>query len=154
MTNNDILRRLRYALTLNNDALQTIFAQGNLAVSHQQLHVWLLKEEEEGCELCPDSALSQFLDGLIIARRGARPDAPAQEIPNRINNNLVLRKLRIALNFKEEDMLATFACANFKLSKSELSSFFRAKGQKNYQDCGDQILRNFLLGLTAKYRPS
>ncbi|MGL5374811.1 MAG: DUF1456 family protein [Aeromonas veronii] len=158
MTNNDILRRLRYALSISNDQMVEMFAKGNLAIDHAQLHGWLMKEAEEGEEQeagydpCPDAALSQFLDGLIATRRGVREDAPPQVVPNRINNNMILRKLRIALNFKEEDMLATLKLANFNLSKSELSALFRARDHKHYQDCGDQILRNFLLGLTAKYR--
>lgn len=158
MTNNDILRRLRYALTISNDEMVEMFAKGNLAIDHAQLHGWLMKEAEEGevqeagYAACPDSALNQFLDGLIVTRRGVREDAPPQVVPNRINNNLILRKLRIALNFKEEDMLGTLKLADFNLSKSELSALFRSKDHKHYQDCGDQILRNFLLGLTAKYR--
>ncbi|MEW7866526.1 DUF1456 family protein [Aeromonas diversa] len=158
MTNNDILRRLRYALSLGNDQMVEMFAKGNLAIDHTQLHGWLMKEAEEGEEQeagfspCPDAALSQFLDGFIAVRRGVREDAPPQEIPNRINNNLILRKLRIGLNFKEEDMLGTLKLADFKLSKSELSALFRSRDHKHYQDCGDQILRNFLIGLTAKYR--
>ncbi|MGL4251788.1 MAG: DUF1456 family protein [Aeromonas sp.] len=158
MTNNDILRRLRYALTISNDQMVEMFAKGNLTINHAQLHGWLMKEADEGevqeagYAPCPDSVLSQFLDGLIATRRGVREDAPPQVIPNRINNNLILRKLRIALNFKEEDMLATLKLANFNLSKSELSALFRARDHKHYQDCGDQILRNFLLGLTTKYR--
>ena len=158
MTNNDILRRLRYALTISNDQMVEMFAKGNLTVDHAQLHSWLLKEAAEGEEQdpgfvpCPDAALSQFLDGFIVVRRGVRENAPPQVIPNRINNNLILRKLRIGLDYKEEDMLGTLKLANFNLSKSELSALFRAKDHKHYQDCGDQILRNFLIGLTAKYR--
>ena len=126
MTNNDILRRLRYALTISNDQMVEMFAKGNLTVTHAQLHSWLLKEAAEGEEQdpgfvpCPDAALSQFLDGFIVVRRGVREDAPPQVIPNRINNNLILRKLRIGLNYKEEDMLGTLKLANFNLSKSEL----------------------------------
>ncbi|MDO2949497.1 DUF1456 family protein [Aeromonas simiae] len=158
MTNNDILRRLRYALSINNDQMVEMFAKGNLTVTHAQLHGWLMKEAAEGEEQeagfvpCPDAALSQFLDGLIAVRRGVRDDAPPQVIPNRINNNLILRKLRIALNFKEEEMLGTLKLADFNLSKSELTALFRSREHKHYQDCGDQILRNFLIGLTAKYR--
>ena len=110
------------------------------------------EEQDPGFVPCPDAALSQFLDGFIVVRRGVREDAPPQVIPNRINNNLILRKLRIGLDYKEEDMLGTLKLANFNLSKSELSALFRAKDHKHYQDCGDQILRNFLIGLTAKYR--
>ncbi|MBV7415268.1 DUF1456 family protein [Aeromonas sp. sif2433] len=158
MTNNDILRRLRYALTISNNQMVDMFAKGNLTVDHAQLHSWLLKGAEEGEEqdpgfvACPDAALSQFLDGFIITRRGVREGAPAQVIPNRINNNLILRKLRIGLDYKEEDMLGTLKLADFNLSKSELSALFRSKDHKHYQDCGDQILRNFLIGLTTKYR--
>ncbi len=92
MTNNDILRRLRYALSISNDQMVDMFAKGNLTVTHAQLHGWLIKEAEEGEEqeagfaACPDSALSQFLDGFILVRRGAREDAPAQVIPNRIGS--------------------------------------------------------------------
>ena len=158
MTNNDIRRRLRYALTISNGQMVGMFAKGNLTVDHAQLHSWLLKEaakeeeQEAGYAACPDSAMSQYLDGFIAVRRGVRENAPPQMIPNRINNNLILRKLRIGLDYKEEDMLGTLKLANFNLSKSELSALFRAKDHKHYQDCGDQILRNFLIGLTAKYR--
>ncbi len=82
MTNNDILRRLRYALSISNDQMVDMFAKGNLTVTHAQLHGWLMKEAEEGevqeagFAACPDSALSQFLDGLILVRRGVRADAP------------------------------------------------------------------------------
>ncbi|HGY1036367.1 TPA: DUF1456 family protein, partial [Aeromonas salmonicida subsp. salmonicida] len=64
MTNNDILRRLRYALTISNDQMVEMFAKGNLTVTHAQLHSWLMKEAAEGEEqeagyvACPDAALS------------------------------------------------------------------------------------------------
>ncbi|MBU1079865.1 MAG: DUF1456 family protein, partial [Spirochaetes bacterium] len=70
--------------------------------------------------------------------------APA---PAALDNNMVLKKIRIALELKEEDMIAVMRLAGADLSKNELSALFRKKGQKNYMECMDQFLRNFLSGL-------
>jgi uncharacterized protein YehS (DUF1456 family) len=121
----------------------------------------LKKEEEEGYVECTDRELELFLDGLIIAKRGRKesPDLNKAQEPEplvkpevRMSNNLVLKKLRIALDFKEDDMLEVFRLSEFAITKPELSALFRKKGNKNYKVCGDQILKNFLQGLTAKYR--
>ncbi|WP_373512936.1 DUF1456 family protein, partial [Persicitalea sp.] len=69
------------------------------------------------------------------------------------NNNLVLRKLKIALSMDDTDMLDVFALPGFHISKHEISAFFRKPGNSRYRDCKDQILRNFLVGLQMKYRP-
>jgi uncharacterized protein YehS (DUF1456 family) len=121
----------------------------------------LKKEEEEGYVECTDRELELLLDGLIIAKRGRKesPDLNKAQEPEplvkpevRMSNNLVLKKLRIALDFKEDDMLEVFRLSEFAITKPELSALFRKKGNKNYKVCGDQILKNFLQGLTAKYR--
>ena len=69
-----------------------------------------------------------------------------------LTNNSILKKLRIALKFREDDMLSTLKLAGMNLSKSELSALFRKEGQRHYKECGDQILRNFLQGMTMRYR--
>ena len=63
-------------------------------------------------------------------------------------------KLRIALNMKAEDIIETLEVANFRLSKHELSSFFRKPDNKHYRECKDQILRNFLMGVQLQLRPT
>ena len=101
--------------------------------------------------------LSAFLDGLIVHKRGKRELAPGQEPPPPIlakTNNMVLRKLRIAFDLKEADMLALLELGGFRLSKAELSALFRKEGHKHYRECGDQVLRYFVGGLTAKLRPA
>jgi uncharacterized protein YehS (DUF1456 family) len=70
-----------------------------------------------------------------------------------MTNNLVLKKLRVAFELKEDDMLAVLHDAGFEVSRPELSALFRAPTHKNYRACGDQLLRNFLKGLTARVRP-
>ena len=113
------------------------------------------KEDEEGFTECSDRELEMFLDGLIIDRRGKKENAAAD--PNLIKkadvaNNMILKKLRIALDFKEADMLEMFRLGEFEISKSELSALFRNKNHKNYKECGDQLLKKFLNGITAHFR--
>ncbi len=154
MTNNDILRRLRYALNIKDVTMIEIFKLSEHKIVKSELTGLLKKEEEEGYANCSDNVMELFLDGLIIYKRGKRETVPVnvekKELP--LTNNNVLKKLRIALQFREDDMLGTLKLAGMNLSKSELSALFRKEGQRHYKECGDQILRNFLKGLTMRYR--
>lgn len=154
MINNDVLRRVRYALNLNDQAMIDIFALGDVEISRSELLDWLKKDNQEGYVGLDDKRLDAFLKGLITYRRGKleTPPGQAQKPEAPLTNNGILKKLRIALNFKEEDMLNTLKLADFAISKGELSAFFRQKGHKNYRECGDQIIRNFLQGLTIHFR--
>jgi uncharacterized protein YehS (DUF1456 family) len=71
---------------------------------------------------------------------------------SRLTNNAILKKIRIALELKEDDMLAILKLADVDLSKSELTALFRKEGHKNYKECGDQFLRKFLRGISIRYR--
>jgi len=97
--------------------------------------------------------LASFLDGLINEKRGKK-DGPQAEPEKRLTNNIIFRKLKIALNLKDDDVLEIMSLANLRLSKHELSAFFRKPGHKNYRECQAQILRNFLKGVQLKYRPN
>jgi uncharacterized protein YehS (DUF1456 family) len=150
MTNNDLLRRLRYALNLNGETIAELCTLGGHEIRPIDVLKLLKKEEETGFVVCDDTVMGAFLDGLIISRRGAHDPKPgsAKTMAMALNNNLIMRKLRIALELNEEAMLAIFGKAGVQLSKSELSAMFRAEGHRNYKLCGDQILRNFIRGLT------
>lgn len=153
MLNNDILRRVRYALTLNDKTMIEIFALSNIEINREQLLQWLKKDHEEEFVSLDNQHMSLFLDGLITHKRGKLPDQPQPPpTPSPLTNNMILKKLRIALAFKEEDMLNAFGLANFKISRGELSAFFRQKGHKHHRECGDQVLRNFLQGITLQFR--
>ena len=69
-----------------------------------------------------------------------------------MTNNEILKKLRIALNLKDTDIIDILKLADFDISKSELSALFRSEDQRNYRECGDQILRRFLNGLIIRNR--
>lgn len=154
MTNNDILRRLRYALNLKDITMIDIFKLSEHNIEKPELTHLLKKEQEEGYEDCSDTVLELFLDGLIIYKRGKGQIEPGsvtkQELP--LTNNSILKKLRISLKFREDDMLDTLKLAGMNISKSELSALFRKEGQRHYKECGDQLLRNFLKGLTLRNR--
>jgi uncharacterized protein YehS (DUF1456 family) len=153
MTNNDILRRIRYIFDFSDTKIITIFGHAGLKVSREQISDWLKKDDDPGYKACNDTLLATFLNGLIIEKRGKR-DGPLPQPEKKLNNNIIFRKLKIALNLKEEDTLAILELASLKISKHELSAFFRRENHKHYRVCKDQILRNFLNGLQLKYRPS
>lgn len=154
MNNNDILRRLRYALDISNPTMIEIFQLSGCSIEQPTLLKLLKKEEEEDFISCSNPLMSFFLDGLIVHRRGRRDsDAGGAPKPDAsLNNNAILKKLRIALDLKEEDMLAIMGLAGVKISKAELSALFRNKDHKHFKECGDQFLRNFLQGLTIRNR--
>ncbi len=69
-----------------------------------------------------------------------------------MTNNDVFKKLRVALMLRDDEIIDILKEADFKLSKSELSAFFRKDDHPNYRECGDQVLRNFLNGLVLHLR--
>ena len=69
-----------------------------------------------------------------------------------MSNNDIFKKLRVALSLKDDDIINILALVDFKVTKSELGSFFRSEDHPNYKECGDQILRNFLNGLVIHMR--
>tara|TARA_R110002072_G_scaffold12295_1_gene53546 strand:+ start:13259 stop:13714 length:456 start_codon:yes stop_codon:yes gene_type:complete len=129
-----------------------IFSEADLTVTRSQVSDWLKKEEDESYMACEDKTLAYFLNGLINKLRGKK-DGPSPAPEERLNNNLVLVKLKIALNLKAEDVIELMRLAGFVIGKAELSAFFRKKGHKHYKKCQDQILRNFLRGIQFDQRP-
>lgn len=154
MTNNDVLRSLRYTLDLSDSKIVGIFKLTEHEVAQSNVNNLLKKDDEIGYADCSDELMEFFLDGLIAYRRGKIEARPVQdEKPkSRLSNNTILKKLRVAFELKEDDMHKLLELSGFQVSKPELSAFFRKKGHKNYRECGDQILRNFLKGLTMHYR--
>nr|MCS5578407.1 DUF1456 family protein [Alteromonas macleodii] len=155
MIHNDVLRRLRYALAINDTAAISIFKLVNYDMEIDYLHAVMKREGEEGYLPCRDKIIALFLDGLIIKNRGRQEGQMPQELgpKERLSNNEVLRKIRIAMSYKDDDMIAVLKLADFRISKGELSAFFRKPDHRNYKPAGDQVVRNLLQGMVKKYRP-
>ena len=151
MTNNDILRRLRYTFDFNDTKMIDLFALGGTELTREQVSDWLKKDDDPAFQVCNDTSMATFLNGLIVKNRGKK-DGPQPEPEKRLTNNIILKKLRIALNLKEDGMLEILGLADTSMSKHELSAFFRNPGHKNFRECKDQVLRNFLKGMQLKYR--
>ena len=155
MTNNDFLRRFRYALNIKDNTMIQIFKKGNITLTREDVIDYLKKDIDEGFKKLTNNDLISFLDGLIIQKRGKREDGtppPKIKITKNNLNNILLRKLRIALAFKSYDMIRIFKLGGIEISEGELSALFRREDHKNYKECGDKYVRVFLKGLTEYCR--
>ncbi len=151
MLNNDVLRSLRYMLQTDDAALASMISLGGGSTSRAEVTAFLLRDDEPGYQVCGNQVMAQFLDGLIIHRRGVK-EGPLRVPEKHVTNNSVLKKLRVAFELKEDDLIALMAASGFEVSKPELSALFRNPEHKNFRPAGDQFLRNFLKSLTARVR--
>ena len=159
----DMFIRLRYALEIKNKEMAEIFKLGGMEISVPEVIQILTKsvDDDEYSDqiICTNNMLDSFLNGLIIFKRGKQEPKPGQTntpAPPKVNrehvNNLLLKKVKIAMQLTTEDMFDLFADAGIRLTKVELGALLRKEGHKNYMECGDKFARNFLKGLAIKYR--
>ena len=176
MHNHDILIRVRYALDIKNKDMVEIFKLGGVNVTQEEVMEMLTKpkeddydeyddddvdfyeyEDEEDTIKCNNKMMESFLNGLIIFKRGkqepkpGQPESPAPTGKESVNN-VLLKKLKIALSLTSEDMIEILGDAGVNITKGELGAILRKEGHRNYKQCGDRYARNFLKGLTLKYR--
>jgi uncharacterized protein YehS (DUF1456 family) len=163
MDNNDLLIRLRYALEIKNKEMAEIFKLGGVEVTVPEVIQILTKSDDEYEDdnqiKCNNNMFDSFLNGLIIFKRGRQESKPGESnTPEPVStksanvNNLLLKKVKIALALTTDDMLEIFEMAGIRVSKGELGALLRKEGHKNYKECGDKFARNFLKGLALKYR--
>jgi len=146
MSNNDILRKIRKIFELNDTMYMKLIGTQDYELDINELRAWMLNEDDPAHEKMDDYDLAVLLNAIIEWKRGKREGEKAVH-ENYLNNNQILRKLKIALSLKDEDMLYYLEAAGRIISKHELSAFFRHPEQAQYRECQDQILRNFLQGL-------
>jgi uncharacterized protein YehS (DUF1456 family) len=140
---------LRYALNITDAQVAAAVTRTGRDTKPDRVEGWLKREDENGYVEMADKTLCRFLDGYIIEKRGPRPDGTIPEPLEHLPNNEILKKLRIALELRDDDMNAVFERAQFVVTKAELGSFFRKEGHRNYRKCPDQVLKKFILGLSA-----
>lgn len=154
MDNSDVLRRLRYTFNLSDTHVIKLFTDGGLEVNRELISNLMKKEDDPNFAPCSNKQLNAFLNGLILEKRGAKPNSEATApLEDSLSNNIILRKLKIALELKEADVLEIMRLSGMPLGRAELSALFRHPEHHHYRPCQDQLLRNFLKGLQDKLRP-
>ncbi len=152
MANNERLRSIRDALGLDTATMIQIFGEAGREVGESAISAFLKNEDEDGYIPCSNPIMGFFLDGLIIHNRGKRegsttqPEKPLAEL----GTNTILKKLRIALDLKEDDLLEIFQGAGIDLTKNELTALFRKPGHKHYKECSRQLLNSFISGVARR----
>lgn len=153
MINNDILRRVRDTFELSDSMMITVFEKVDCTVSSDQVGCWLKKNDDSDYKELSDLELATFLNGFINYKR-EKKEGVAREPETCLNNNLILMKLKIALNLRFEDvleMLAPFKLAEPPITKPVLNAYLRKSDLKQYRECPDQVLDYFLKEIQLKY---
>ena len=149
MTHNDVLRSLRYLLDVSDAKVGEIVRLGGGQVSPAEMTAMLKREDEAGYRECGHELMARFLNGLVIYKRGKDQSRPPAAVVVPVTNNEILKRLRVAFELTEVDIIALIEKSGLRLSKGELGAFFRRSDHRNYRDYGDQFLRNLIKGLSA-----
>ncbi|TVQ66775.1 MAG: DUF1456 family protein [Balneolaceae bacterium] len=153
MRNDDVILNIRYMLNISNSKIAEIIEMGGYKPKREEIeHLFRETKEEEEKDDVSDKLMAHFLDGLIYFKRGKSEKHPQPALTLPVTNNQILKKLRVAFKLREEHILKTLKNEGLTVSGSELNALFRDKSHRNYQPCGDQLLRYFLRGLTKKMR--
>ena len=151
MKTNDILFKIQKALNLSSDDILKAYELAGYKMEPEHLDTLLRKRQDKGYKTCSFEELGVFLDGLVTLKRGPSPKKTESDEVIELTNNLILKKLRIALELKEPETEIIFSLGEATLSKQQLASLFRKEGHKNFKECSDELLTAFLDGLDEFY---
>ncbi len=151
MNTNDILYKIQKALNLSQDEMIEAYKLADYNMDASHLDLLLKRRQDKDSKLCSYEELGVFLDGFVILKRGPSPKKPNNDEVVELTNNLILKKLRIALELKEAETEIIFSLGEAELTKQQLASLFRKEGHKNFKECSDELLMAFLAGLDEFY---
>ncbi len=151
ISTNEILYRIQKALNLSIEDILKAYALEDFKMDKPHLEALLKRRQDKGYMLCSYEELGVFLDGLVTLKRGPSPKKPNDDEAVELTNNLILKKLRIALELKEAETEIIFGLADIELSKQQLSSLFRKETHKNFKPCSSELLMAFIEGLDEFY---
>ncbi|MDQ1325568.1 MAG: hypothetical protein QG564_692 [Campylobacterota bacterium] len=151
MKTNDILYKITTALSLDNETILKIYDLASYKMTSKHLENLLKRRYDKDFAVCSYEELGTFLDGLVILKRGPSPAKQCNDETVELTNNLILKKLRIALELKEPQTELIFNLADVNLTKQQLAALFRKENHKNFKVCSDELLMAFLEGLDEFY---
>ena len=150
LSTNEILYRIKKALNLSLEEMIEAYKLEAYEMESSHLEALLKRRLDKGFELCSYEELGVFLDGLVTLKRGPSPKKETDEAVE-LTNNLILKKLRIALELKEAETEIIFGLADIELTKQQLASLFRKETHKNFKPCSNELLMAFIEGLDEFY---
>jgi len=151
ISTNEILFRIQKALNLSLEDIVEAYKLENYKMLEPHLKDILKRRQDAGFMLCSYEELGVFLDGLVALKRGPSPKKSNNDEAVELTNNLILKKLRIALELKEAETEIIFGLADIELTKQQLASLFRKETHKNFKPCSSELLMAFIEGLDEFY---
>ncbi len=151
LNTNEIFYRIQKALNLTHEEIIQAYKLEDYSMEASRLASLLSRRQDKAFQLCSYEELGVFLDGLVSLKRGPSPKKSDDNEAVELSNNLILKKLRIALELKETETEIIFGLADIELSKQQLASLFRKESHKNFKECSDELLMAFLDGLDEFY---
>jgi uncharacterized protein YehS (DUF1456 family) len=146
MTNNYVLKLIQRAIDISEVDILKIYKSMDKKITKEDVEDILREEQDEKFILLSDDGFLLFLDGLIEWRRGKSKTKSKKVIKTYLNNNVILKKLRIAFDLKDEQMIKLFSLVEQEITSSELTPYFRKEGHVNFKRCSDSTLKKFIKG--------
>ena len=148
---NDILFKITDALHLDHKMLIEAYKLADYEMSDERISNILKRRQDKGYEEATFEELGVFLDGLVLFKRGPSDKVASEDEVVDLTNNLILKKVRVAMELKEAELVILFALGETTLTKRQIGSLFRKEGGKNFKTCSDELLMAFLDGLSEFY---
>jgi uncharacterized protein YehS (DUF1456 family) len=149
-----IIQEIKSALNLNRTQILHLYELEDFYMSKERLDAILKNPSKKGAKNATYEELGVFLDGLISFKRGKKGNNTNSDEEIILDNNLILKKLRVALNLKEYEIALIFELADFKISNSAIKDIFRNQNHPKYKECDNKTLKAFLEGLREFYYDS
>jgi len=151
MQPNDVLFKIKKALSLETEEMIKAYALADFEMTEERLESIIKRRQDKGFEEATFEELGVFLDGLVLLKRGPSDKVANEDDVVELTNNLILKKVRVAMELKEPELVILFALAEVELTKRQIGSLFRKEGTKNFKACSDELLNAFLEGLDEFY---
>ena len=151
MQTNDILFKITKALSLEVKEIIEAYKLASYEMSEERVINILKRRQDKGFEEATFEELGVFLDGLVRLKRGMSEKEINEDEIVELTNNLILKKIRVAMELKEAELVILFALAEVDITKRQIGSLFRKEGGKNFKACSDELLNAFLYGLDEFY---
>jgi len=146
-----VITALKDALNLSRPQILSLYELLEYPMSRERLDRILKNPSNKRSITASYEELGLFLDALILQKRKESPKVNESDEEIELTNNLIFKKIRVALNLKEYEIAIIFELADYRISKSQIKDLFRSPKHPKYRECSDKTLAAFLEGLNEFY---